>query len=380
VLTLGTGTGAGVAPSDVAFMRRALELAARGLGLAPPNPMVGALVAADGKVVGEGWHEGPGTAHAEIGALRAAGDRARGATLYVTLEPCSHQGRTPPCAPVVAGSGISRVVVGSLDPNPIVDGRGLAYLRAQGLEVAEGVCGDEARELVAGFSKHVLTGLPFVTLKLAMSLDGKVAARDGSSRWITGEAARRDAHRLRAAAGAIVVGVGTVTADDPALTVRLQGYRGRQPMRVVLDARGRTPADAVVLRNDAPTLVVTTASAPLERRIAWESAGAEVLVEAEADGSSRLDLARVLELLGKRDVQDVLIEGGPTVAWSALEAGLVDRMVVYLAPKLIGGVEAPSALGGSGIASIADAFPLSIVRVERLGEDLKVVADVHRDR
>jgi diaminohydroxyphosphoribosylaminopyrimidine deaminase/5-amino-6-(5-phosphoribosylamino)uracil reductase len=380
VLTLGTGTGAGVAPSDVAFMRRALELAARGLGLAPPNPMVGALVAAEGEVVGEGWHEGPGTAHAEIGALRAAGDRARGATLYVTLEPCSHQGRTPPCAPVVAGSGISRVVVGSLDPNPIVDGRGLAYLRAQGLEVAEGVCGDEARELVAGFSKHVLTGLPFVTLKLAMSLDGKVAARDGSSRWITGEAARRDAHRLRAAAGAIVVGVGTVTADDPALTVRLQGYRGRQPMRVVLDARGRTPADAVVLRNDAPTLVVTTASAPLERRIAWESAGAEVLVEAEADGSSRLDLARVLELLGKRDVQDVLIEGGPTVAWSALEAGLVDRMVVYLAPKLIGGVEAPSALGGSGIASIADAFPLSIVRVERLGEDLKVVADVHRDR
>jgi diaminohydroxyphosphoribosylaminopyrimidine deaminase/5-amino-6-(5-phosphoribosylamino)uracil reductase len=377
---LGTGTGAGVAPSDVAFMRRALELAARGLGLAPPNPMVGALVAAEGEVVGEGWHEGPGTAHAEIGALRAAGDRARGATLYVTLEPCSHQGRTPPCAPVVAGSGISRVVVGSLDPNPIVDGRGLAYLRAQGLEVAEGVCGDEARELVAGFSKHVLTGLPFVTLKLAMSLDGKVAARDGSSRWITGEAARRDAHRLRAAAGAIVVGVGTVTADDPALTVRLQGYRGRQPMRVVLDARGRTPADAVVLRNDAPTLVVTTASAPLERRIAWESAGAEVLVEAEADGSSRLDLARVLELLGKRDVQDVLIEGGPTVAWSALEAGLVDRMVVYLAPKLIGGVEAPSALGGSGIASIADAFPLSIVRVERLGEDLKVVADVHRDR
>jgi diaminohydroxyphosphoribosylaminopyrimidine deaminase/5-amino-6-(5-phosphoribosylamino)uracil reductase len=280
----------------------------------------------------------------------------------------------------VAVSGISRVVVGSLDPKPIVDRRGLAYLRAQGLEVAEGVCGDEARELVAGFSKHVLTGLPFVTLKLAMSLDGKVAARDGSSRWITGEAARRDAHRLRAAAGAIVVGVGTVTADDPALTVRLQGYRGRQPMRVVLDARGRTPADAVVLRNDAPTLVVTTASAPLERRIAWESAGAEVLVEAEADGSSRLDLARVLELLGKRDVQDVLIEGGPTVAWSALEAGLVDRMVVYLAPKLIGGVEAPSALGGSGIASIADAFPLSIVRVERLGEDLKVVADVHRDR
>jgi diaminohydroxyphosphoribosylaminopyrimidine deaminase/5-amino-6-(5-phosphoribosylamino)uracil reductase len=361
-------------------MRRALELAARGLGLAPPNPMVGALVASDGEVVGEGWHEGPGTAHAEIRAVRAAGDRARGATLYVTLEPCSHQGRTPPCAPVVAGSGVSRVVVGTRDPNPVVDGRGLAHLRAEGLDVAEGICGEEARDLVAGFSKHVTTGLPFVRLKLAMSLDGKVAARDGSSRWITGEAARRDAHRLRAAAGAIVVGVGTVVSDDPALTVRLDGYRGRQPLRVVLDGNGRTPPDAAVLGRDAPTLVFTTASAPSERRTAWESAGAEVLVEGGAAGSSHLDLARVAELLGARDVQEVLIEGGPTIAWSALEGGLVDRLVVYVAPKLIGGVGAPSALGGSGIASIADAFPISIVSVERLEEDLKVVADVHRDR
>jgi diaminohydroxyphosphoribosylaminopyrimidine deaminase / 5-amino-6-(5-phosphoribosylamino)uracil reductase len=379
-LGTGTGTGAEATSSDVGFMRRALEMAGRGLGLAPPNPMVGAVVAADGEVLGEGWHEGPGTAHAEIRALRAAGERAHGATLYVTLEPCLHQGRTPPCAPVVADSGVSRLVVGVRDPNPIVDGRGLAYLRAEGLEVVEGVCGDEARDLVAGFAKHVLTGLPFVTLKLAMSLDGKVAARDGSSRWISSEAARRDVHRLRAGAGAIVVGVGTVVADDPALTVRLEGHRGRQPLRVVLDGRGRTQASAAVLRRDAPTLMFTTPAAPPERRAEWESAGAEVLVEGETSGSSHVDLGRVLELLGKRDVQDVLIEGGPTLAWSAVEGGLVDRMVVYLAPKLIGGVEAPSSLGGPGIASIADAFALSIVKVERLGEDLKVVADVHRDR
>ena len=371
---------AGAGGADARYMRRALDAAALGLGLARPNPMVGAVVVAEGVVVGEGWHEGPGTPHAEPRALEQAGERARGGTLYVTLEPCNHFGRTPPCAPAIRDAGIARVVVAVRDPNPVVYGRGLDLLRAAGIVVDEGALAEEAGTLIAGFARHVRTGLPLVTVKMAMSLDGKVAARDRSSRWITGEAARLDAHRLRAGSGAVVVGAGTVLADDPSITVRLEGYRGRPPLRVVLDGRGRTPPDAAVLRPDAPTLLATSPSCPPEIRVAWEATGAEVLViEAPAQGSG-VHLGHLLGLLGKRDIQDVLIEGGPALAWSVVESGLTDRLVVYLAPKLIGGNGAPSALGGRGIAAIADALPLTFRTVERLGEDIKVVADVHGNR
>jgi diaminohydroxyphosphoribosylaminopyrimidine deaminase/5-amino-6-(5-phosphoribosylamino)uracil reductase len=360
-------------------MRRALDLALNGLGLAAPNPLVGAVVVNDGRVVGEGWHEGPGTPHAEVGALRAAGELARGATLYVTLEPCTHHGRTPPCAPAVVDSGVTEVVAAVRDPNPAVDGRGFDLLRRAGLEVTEGVLAEEGLALIGGFTKHVRTGLPLVTLKMAASLDGRVAARDGSSRWITGEAARLDVHRLRAASGAIVIGAGTAGVDDPSLTVRLPGFRGRPPLRVLLDATGKTSSAGAVFDRSAPTLVATTPACPSEARAAWEETGAEVLVIDEPGAPGRVPLQALIADLGKRDVQDVLIEGGPTVAWAAVEEGVVDRLVLYLAPKLIGGRDAPGVLGGEGIASIADVLLVQIRAVTRIGDDVKVVADVHRD-
>ncbi len=361
------------------WMRRAMALATKGLGLVSPNPLVGAVVVAGGRAVGAGWHEGPGTPHAERMALGRAGNQARGATLVVSLEPCSHHGRTPPCTDAILGAGIARVVAAVHDPNPIVDGRGFATLRAAGVVVEEGVLADEGAELIAGFASHVTTGLPLVTLKMAGSLDGRAAAADGSSRWITGEAARMDVHRMRAASDAIVVGSGTALADDPALTVRLEGFRGRPPLRVVVDGRGRVPAAGRLFDGTAPTLVATTHEASPDARARWEAAGAEVAVIEPGDGS-RVPLPGLVELLGKRDATNVLLEGGPTLAWAALDEHVVDRLVLYLAPKLIGGDRAPGLVGGRGVASIADALRAAIRRVELVGEDLKVVADVHRDR
>jgi diaminohydroxyphosphoribosylaminopyrimidine deaminase/5-amino-6-(5-phosphoribosylamino)uracil reductase len=365
--------------SDEAYIERAIALAGRGRGVVSPNPMVGAVVVSpDGRIVGEGWHEGPGLPHAEVVALRDAGDRARGATLYTSLEPCSHYGRTPPCVRAVLEAGIARVVAATRDPNPVVDGRGLDELRASGVEVREGVLAEEARRLNEAFAKHVRTGLPFVVWKMAASLDGKVAARDGSSRWITGESARADVHRLRAWSDAIVVGARTAIVDDPSLTVREPGYRGRPPLRVLVDARGRVPATGDLFDDAAPTLVATTQLAPEERRDEWSAAGAEVVVyEAEADAVPLRELVRDL---GKRDVQGVLLEGGATLAFSMVEDGLVDRVVLYLAPKLIGGAQAPTVLGGRGFAPIASAVPLRMRSFDLIGEDLRVEADVHRDR
>jgi diaminohydroxyphosphoribosylaminopyrimidine deaminase/5-amino-6-(5-phosphoribosylamino)uracil reductase len=359
------------------FMRRALALAEKGAGLAAPNPMVGAVVVAPaGEVIGEGWHEGPGTAHAEIVALAQAGERAAGATLFVTLEPCSHQGRSAPCAPQVVQAGVRRVVIPVLDPNPEVDGAGVEILRRAGVDVEVGVLAEEAGDLIAGFAKHIRTGVPFVTLKMAMSLDGKVAAGDGSSRWVSGEEARRDVHRLRAASGAIVVGAGTAVADDPALTVRLDGYRGRAPVRVVVDGSGRTPTGGALFDPSAPTWMATTSRADQLAVQGWRESGAEVLML----GEDRVALPLLMKELGAAGIQDALIEGGPTLAWAAIEAGVVDRIVLYVAPKLIGGTDAPGVLGGAGVRSIADAIPLVIRSVERIGEDVKVVADVHRPR
>jgi diaminohydroxyphosphoribosylaminopyrimidine deaminase/5-amino-6-(5-phosphoribosylamino)uracil reductase len=363
--------------SDEALIGRAIELAERGRGLASPNPMVGAVVVAGGETIGEGWHEGPGTPHAEVVALNLAGERARGATLYTSLEPCVHTGRTPPCTDAILRAGIARVVVSATDPNPVVDGRGLRTLREAGVDVEDGVRAEEAERLNEAFAKHVRTGMPFVTWKAAVSLDGRVAARDGSSRWITGEEARVDAHLLRGSVDAIVVGAGTALADDPALTVRDPGYRGRPPIRVLVDARGRVETGAL-FDDAAPTIVATTELATRGRREAWRAEGAEVLVfEPEA---GRVPLGALFNDLGKRDVQGVLLEGGPTLAWSAVERGLVDKLVVYLAPKLVGGADAAGALGGVGFAPISEALPVRIRSLERIGDDVRVEADVHRDR
>ncbi len=364
--------------SDEVYIERALALAERGRGLVSPNPMVGAVVVAEGRVMGEGFHEGPGLPHAEVVALREAGERARGATLYTTLEPCDHHGRTPPCTDAILESGVARVVSAMGDPNAMVDGRGFAKLEAAGVEISSGLLAEEAARQNEAYAKHVRTGLPFVTWKMAASLDGKVACRDGTSRWITGEAARADVHRLRAWSDAIFVGAGTALADDPSLTVRDPSYGGRPPLRVLVDARGRVPATGDLFDDEAPTLVATTDLAPQDRREQWRAAGAEVVVY-EAEGE-RVPIAALTRDLGSRDVQGVLLEGGPTLAWSAVEEGAVDKVVVYLAPKLIGGDDAPSVLGGRGFAPIASALRLQIGSFDRVGDDLRVEAYVHRDR
>jgi diaminohydroxyphosphoribosylaminopyrimidine deaminase/5-amino-6-(5-phosphoribosylamino)uracil reductase len=361
-------------------MQQALELAARGRGRVSPNPMVGAVLVAGEEIVGEGWYEGPrGSPHAEIRAIDAAGERARGATLYCTLEPCDHHGATPPCTEAIVGAGIATVVVAAGDPNPIVDGRGLARLRSAGLEVREGVLAREAHRLNAAFERWVTTGLPLVTLKAAASFDGKTAARDGSSRWITGEDARLDAHRLRAEMDAIAVGAGTALADDPSLTVRGVDLPLRPPLRVVIDAVGRIPASRTVFDDAAPTLVATTDRADARIVDAWTSAGAEVLV-LDRDPAGLVPLGELVSHLGKRDVQGLLIEGGATLAGSFVRSGLVDRLILYVAPKLVGGDDAPGILAGSGVASIDDAIGLRFDRVETIGDDVRMEADVHRDR
>jgi diaminohydroxyphosphoribosylaminopyrimidine deaminase/5-amino-6-(5-phosphoribosylamino)uracil reductase len=366
--------------TDVTHMREALAVAERGWGHVSPNPMVGAVVLAGDEVVGRGWYEGPrGAPHAEVRALREAGDRARGATVVCTLEPCNHHGATPPCTEALVAAGVARVVVAATDPNPLVDGSGIARLRDAGIEMRAGVLGDEAHRLNAAFERHVTTGTPFVVWKVATSLDGKTAARDGSSRWITSEAARLDAHRLRAWADAIVVGAGTVVADDPSLTARHPELGAAwPPLRVVIDATGSIPASAAIFDGGAPTLVATTAAGESAVTRSLPS-GVDVAICA-ADATGGVAPGALLEALGKRDVQGVLLEGGATAAWSFLRDGVVDRIVQYIAPRIVGGAQAPSAVMGEGFAPIDAALNLSFVRVDAVGPDIRVEADVHRDR
>ena len=360
---------------DARWMARALELAARGRGLTSPNPMVGAVVVAGGEVVGEGFHAGAGGPHAEIMALGSAGGRARGATLYVTLEPCNHQGRTPPCAPAVVAAGVIRVVSAVRDPNPRVPGGGAEVLRAAGIEVSLGVRDDEARDLNRVFFTAMTRGRPHVTLKAAMTLDGKIAAHDGGSRWITGEAARQEAHRLRSESDAVVVGIGTALADDPALDVRLGRPWPREPWRVVVDSRARLPRTARILSAGTPAraLIAVTDAAPAERVAALEAAGATVLACKSA--GAHVDLVDLAGRLFALDAMAVLVEGGAELNAGFLSAGLVDRVAVFVAPKLVGGRSAPTPVGGAGL-SLGDAVALTRVRTRAVGDDWLIEADV----
>ncbi len=363
-------------------MRRALDLAERGWGKVSPNPLVGALlVAPDGDVVGEGWYEGPrGAPHAEVRALAAAGSKARGATLYCSLEPCVHQGSTPPCTDALIEAGVARVVVAAIDMNPVVDGRGLARLREAGIEVEAGLLADEAHHLNDAFERHVTTGLPFVVMKVATSLDGKTAAADGSSKWISSEASRADAHGLRAWADAIVVGSRTVLADDPSLTVRDPRWSDARPaIRVIVDSAGRVPAAGNVFDDSAPTLVATTDRAPEIRIREWQETGADVVV-VDRDVAGGVSLGDLLGHLGKRDVQGVLVEGGATLAWSFARDQLLDRVVAYLAPTVLGGAAAPGMVMGAGFTPVGSGLRCTFERIQRIGPDLKVEARVHRDR
>jgi diaminohydroxyphosphoribosylaminopyrimidine deaminase/5-amino-6-(5-phosphoribosylamino)uracil reductase len=358
---------------DARFMRMALRLGRRGVGRTSPNPPVGAVVVAHGTVVGRGFHRKAGAAHGEAAALHAAGARARGATLYVTLEPCAHHGRTPPCTQAVIASGVRRVVIGTRDPNPRVPGNGMRQLRAAGIEVSSGVLQAECDELLAAFRKHVTTGQPLVTLKLAASLDGRIATATGDSRWITGEDSRRYVHRLRAEHDAILVGAETIIRDDPELTCRMRG--GRNPWRVILDGRLRLPLQARVLTNAAPaaTLVITGHGVSAAKVRQVRERGVEVVSLAAKAG--RIPIARVMRELGKRNIMSVLIEGGATVATAALAAGVVDRMLVFLAPKLIGGDGRPM-LETLGVRRVRDALAVGPLRVRRFARDVLIATQV----
>ena len=350
------------APEDIAHMRAALALGRRGLGNTWPNPSVGCVVVNDGRVVGRAVTAPGGRPHAEPAALDMAGAAARGATVYVTLEPCCHWGRTPPCTDALVNAGVARVVIATRDPDPRVDGAGIARLRAAGIAVDEGVLQDAADELVAGFRARVRLGRPLVTLKLASSLDGRIATRSGESRWITGEAARRAAHALRGRHDAVMVGVGTVLADDPALTCRLAGYRTNPVVRVVADSHLRTPLTATLVATaaKAPTWVLIRKGTDRERRHAFADLGVTLIEVAGAEAG--VDPAGALAALGDAGITQVLVEGGAQLAASLLRADLVDRIAWFHAPAVMGG-DAWPAVQAFGIERL-DAMP----RFTRVGE------------
>ena len=354
------------------YMKQALALAGEALGTTSPNPAVGAVLVKDGQVVGEGYTQPPDQAHAEIVALRQARDRARGAVLYVTLEPCCHQGRTPPCTSAIMAAGVAEVHMALGDPNPLVDGKGRHALEQAGIQVVVGEEEAAAGKLTEAYLKYIRTGLPFVVAKFAASLDGKIATRTGDARWITGEAARRRAHELRGTSDAVMAGVGTVVADDPQLTARDDQDRplDHQPLRVIVDGQGRTPVTARLFQEPGKVLIAG-AHIPQRRTRALERAGAEVLELPAEDGS--VDLRALLAALGQREVAAVLVEGGGKLLGALFDRKLVDKVVAFLAPVIIGGAEAVPAVAGAGSGTIAEAFRLQDVETEQVGEDLMVV-------
>ena len=354
--------------THIAFMQRALDLARRAKGRTSPNPLVGAVIVKDGKVIGEGYHQKAGTPHAEVHALNAAGEDAKGATLYTTLEPCCHWGRTPPCTEALIRAGIAQVYVAEVDPNPSVAGKGVQQLQNAGINVHVGVRRQEAADLNEVHRKYIQTGSPFVILKTAMSLDGKIATASGESQWITSEASRQRGHEVRDTVDAILVGRGTVARDNPALTTRLQNREGQDAIRIVLDSHGRTPPDARIFNaeSEAGVIVAVTPEAPTENVNTLEKAGAEVITV--PDAHSKVCFKSLMEILGKREITSVLIEGGSQINASALTAGIVDKVICFIAPKLIGGQNAPGPIGGVGIQSLTEAVNLQRMRVTPIPE------------
>ena len=356
--------------TDNAHMSRALQLAERGCYGAHPNPMVGCVIVSDGEVVGEGWHVRAGKAHAEINALEAAGDTARGATVYVSLEPCAHHAKTPPCAQALIDAGVSRVIAATQDPYAKVGGRGFEMLRDAGVDVRVGLLEERAEELNRGFLSRVRQGRPFTTLKIAASLDGCVAMANGQSQWITGPAARSDVQRLRARSGAILSGIGTVLADDPSFTVRDEALldNARQPLRVILDSGLRMPLSASMLDLPGDTLVFCTDD---KNRAALEKSGAEVAVTVDTDG--QVNLVAVLEELARREINDVLVEAGPGLAGALIEQDLADELVIYQAPHIMGS-ETATMFRTPHWTQLSDRRELQIVDRTDVGDDHRITA------
>lgn len=358
-------------------MRHAIQLAQRGIGAVEPNPPVGAVIVDDQfQLISEGWHQRYGGPHAEVHAIASAGERARGATLYCTLEPCSHHGKTPPCAPAVIAAGIREVVIGTGDPAPHVNGRGIALLREAGITVRTGVCETDARRLIAPFRRLMLEGLPWVHAKWAMSLDGRIATRTGDSQWITNELARAKAHELRGRCDAILVGISTVLADDPLLTARPSGPR--VATRIVLDSQARTPLSSQLVQSarEVPVLVVASQSAPSDRVSTLQAAGVEVLqLSGDPGQPDRPSIAKLCVELGKRKMTHILIEGGAGVLGAAFDSQFVNECHAFIAPRVIGGQAALSPIGGRGVEWMKEVHSLHNLHVTSLGDNIYLHGD-----
>lgn len=359
-----------VRQEDIEYMRRAIELAERGVGFTNPNPMVGAVIVKGGKVIGEGWHERCGEWHAERNAFKNCTVPAEGATMYVTLEPCCHYGKTPPCTEAIIEHGIARVVVGMEDPNPLVAGKGIALLREAGIEVVCGVEEEALREQNRVFLKYISTKLPWVAMKTAMTLDGKIATRTGDSKWITGAEARAYVHELRHRFMAIVVGIGTAVADDPLLNCRIEGRGVRQPIRVVVDSNARLSLDSQLVKTagEYRTIVAHTRFAPEESVKALREAGVEMLLCKEKEGL--VDVRNLLELLGQSGIDSILLEGGGSLNYTFLAEGLADELYAFIAPKIVGGMNAKTPVEGAGMEKMADAINLELENVLNVGHDV----------
>ncbi len=359
--------------NDKDYMCLALQLAKRGCGWTSPNPMVGAVVVKEGRIIGQGWHQRYGQAHAERNALASCAESPQGATMYVTLEPCCHYGKQPPCVDAILDAGICRVVVGSADPNPLVAGKGIAILRAHGIDVTENVLQEECDELNKVFFHYITTKRPFVSMKYAMTMDGKIAAYTGASKWITGEAARNHVQQQRHRFRGIMVGVGTILADDPLLTCRMEG--GRDPVRIICDTHLRTPlqSQVVTTAKQVPTILATCCGNP-EKQAAYQQAGCRILCLEEQCG--HVNLPQLMEQLGQEQIDSILLEGGGTLNWSALESGIVQQVQAYIAPKLFGGRDAKTPIEGAGVPFPDAAFRLKNSRLEQLGEDFLIESEV----
>jgi len=364
---------------DLKYMKRALELAKKGEGYTSPNPLVGAVIVKDGKIIGEGYHEKYGSYHAEVNAFLNAKEDVKGATMYVTLEPCSHYGKTPPCANKIVEKGIKKVVIAHKDPNDKVAGRGINILKENGIEVVTGVLEEESRKLNEIFLKYITTKLPFSILKTAMTLDGKIASRTGDSKWITNEESRNYVHKLRQKLSAIMVGIGTIIADDPYLTTRLEGVPSRDPIRIVVDTKARIPLEANVLNlnSNARTIVAVTELAPAEKLQKIKDKGGEVIITPLKN--NKVDLNYLMKALGEKGIDSILIEGGSELNFSAIEAGIVDKVNAFIAPKIIGGNMAKTPIGGQGIELMKNALILNNIDIQRFGDDLMIEGYIRKE-
>ena len=359
---------------ETKFMKRALELAALGAGYTKPNPLVGAVIVKNGKIIGEGYHAVYGSNHAEINAFKSAIEDVSGATMYVTLEPCSHYGKTPPCANAIVEKGIKKVVIGLLDPNPLVSGKGIEILKNNGIEVVTGILAEDGKKLNEIFLKYIKEKLPYGILKTAMTLDGKIASAIGDSKWITNELSRQYVHELRHRVSGIMVGIGTVLADNPELTTRLSNKEGIDPIRIIVDSTAKIPLNSKVLNlsSKAKTIIATTEKADKQSLKYIEDKGADIILTPLKN--NRVDLSYLMQQLGQRDIDSVLIEGGSALNFSALEECIVDKVISFIAPKMIGGATAKTPVGGNGISHMKNALQLENIQISRFHEDIMIEA------